>query len=91
MLPIGPVPDQVAVCDENAGRVGMGRKDPDRFAGLNQPGLVVFQVLQSVDDLIETFPITSSPADPAIDDQLLRSFGNLLVETVHQHSQGSFG
>ena len=69
----------------------MGAEYADRLAGLDQQGLVVFQSAQRGDDGVETFPIARGAADAAIDDQLLRSLGDIGVQIVHQHAQRRLG
>ncbi len=45
MLPGGPVRHQVGVGDQDARGIRVGLEDCHRLAGLDQQGLIVFQVL----------------------------------------------
>ena len=55
----------------------MGAEHADRLARLHQQRLVVLQPLQRRDDPVEALPVPRGPADPAIDDQVLRPLGDL--------------
>ena len=68
----------------------MGSEFADRFARLNEQGLVVFQLAQRTDNGIETFPISSGPSGAAVNDQSIRSFRDFRIEIVHQHPHGGF-
>jgi hypothetical protein len=90
-LPGRPMRHDVGVCDEHARGVGMGLEDADRLAGLHQQRLVLAKRLQRSDDAVEIVPGARRPADPAIDDELVRVLGDLRVEIVHQHAQRRLG
>ena len=91
MLPGRPVRHEVGIGDQHARRVGVGAEHADRLARLHQQRLVVLQRLERRDDLVEILPGARRPADAAIDDQLVRVFGDIGVEIVHQHAQRRFG
>ena len=86
-----PVRHDVGIRDQHARRVGMGAKDADRLARLDQKGLVRLQRPQGRHDPVVAFPVARRPADAAIDHQLLRPFRDLGVQIVHQHAQRRFG
>jgi Sigma-70 region 2 len=73
-----------------ARRFGVGAKNPDRFAGLNEQRFVVFKIAQGSDDGVEGGPIACGAAGAAVDDELVGLFGNLGVEVVHEHAEGGF-
>ena len=91
LFPGRPFGDEVGVGDENARGVGVGLEHPDRFSRLDQQGLVLLQPLERFDDLVVTFPIARGATDPAVDDQALRIFGDLIIEVVHQHPHRRLG
>jgi hypothetical protein len=86
VVPGRPVRHQVGVGDQHARRVGVSAKDAHRLAGLHQQGLVVLEPAQGLDDLVVALPVTSGPADAAIDHQLLRPFRHVRMQVVHQHA-----
>src|SRR5690606_8362812 len=75
---------------QHSGSVGVSGQDPDRLAALNQKGFVVFQVFEARNDLVERFPIPGRLADPTVYDEILRTFGDIRIEIVHEHPQGGF-
>ena len=91
MLPVRPLGNQVGIGDQNARGVHVGTKDANRFAGLNQQGLVFFEFLEHRDDPVETLPVTCRAADTAIDHQRLRVLRDLRVEVIHQHAHWRLG
>ena len=50
-----------------------------RLSGLHKQCLVVFQIAQRPDDRVERFPVSGRLPRTAINDQLLRMFGDLGV------------
>ncbi len=91
VIPGGPMRHQVGVGDQHARRVGMRLEDADRLAGLDEQGLVGFELAQRADDAVKAFPVARGAADAAIDDQFARLFGDHRVEIVHQHAQRRLG
>jgi hypothetical protein len=91
VLPRRPVRYQIGVRDQHARRVGVRAEHANRFAGLDQQALVFAERLQRIDDRVEARPVARGAADAAVDDQLLRLFGNLGIEVVHQHAQRRLG
>jgi hypothetical protein len=90
VVPIRPVPDDIRVRDEHAGRVVVRAEYADGLAGLNEKRLVVSQVLQFAHDGMERGPVPSGFACAAVDHQVLRALAHLGVEVVHQHADGRF-
>ncbi len=90
LFPIGPMPDQIGICDQDAGRVLVSLEDAGRLSRLHQKGLVVFQFAESRYDRMVGLPVARRFAAPAVDDQVLRPFGDLCVQVVHQHAQRGF-
>ena len=88
VFPVGPFRHQVGVGDQHARRVRVGAKHADRFAGLDQQGLVFFQFAQGGQDLVETGPVARRAADAAVDHQVLRIFCHLGIEIVLHHAVG---
>src|SRR3954469_21973897 len=78
---------QIGVRDENARSVIVSLEDANRLAGLDQKGLVVFQLAQRIDDGVEALPITGGLTRTTVDDQVLRPLRNLFVEVVVEHAQ----
>ena len=69
------------MCFENA----------DRFSRLNEKRFVNFELFERSNDLIIALPVSSGFANAAVDDQILRSFRDIGIEIVHQHSKWRFG
>ena len=90
-LQVRPFGHEVGVGDEHPGRVLVGAERADRLARLDEQGLVFLEPFQCFDDLVEALPVARGAADPAIDDQVLRILGHLVVEIVHRHSHRGFG
>jgi hypothetical protein len=68
------------VCLENA----------HRFARLHKKRLVAFQAAQLANYRVERFPRAGGAAGAAVDDEVLRTLGDLGVEVVHQHPHRRF-
>ena len=62
----------------------------DRFAGLNEKRLVIFQVAQRAHHGVETFPISRRSSGAAINDQSVRRLRDFRIEIVHKHAHGGF-
>jgi hypothetical protein len=91
MVPVGPVRHQVGVGDQHARGVDVGADHGHRLARLHQQRLVVFELLQLSTMAVEVFPGARGPADAAIDHQLVRVFGHVRMQIVHQHAHRRFG
>ena len=91
MVPVGPMRYQIGIGDQNPGRVLVGAKDADRLAGLNQQGLVFFQFLQAGDDLVKILPCAGRATYATVNHKLMRVFGHIRVQVVHQHPHWRFG
>ena len=90
MVPVGPLADQVGIGDQDPGRAFAGLENADRFARLDQQSLIVFESAQGCNDRIEAFPVPRGAPDTAIDNQLVRIFGDRRIEVVVQHAQRRF-
>ena len=82
--------NEIGVGDQHARRVGMGAEYADRFAGLDQQGLVFVQTLQGFENLLEAGPVARRAADAAIDDQIVGALGHFRVEIVLDHAERGF-
>ena len=91
VLPVRPVAHQVGIGDEHSRRPLVGFPHTNRLAGLNQQGLVGFEVPQGLHNRVEGFPATSGAAGAAVDDEVVWALRNLRVEVVLQHAQRSLG
>jgi hypothetical protein len=91
MVPVGPVRHQVGVGDQHARRIGMGAEHADRLARLHQQRLVIVERLERGDNRSKSFPGARGAANAAIDHQLVRVFGHVRVQIVHQHAHRRFG
>ncbi len=87
-LPVGPLADEVRVGDQDARRPFVSPEDTDRLARLDQQRLVVLQATQLANDRVEGGPAPGGSAGAAVDDQVLRAFGHLGIQVVHEHAQG---
>src|SRR5437763_1948284 len=65
-------------------------EDCDRLAALHQQRFVVLQTFERADDRIECLPRTRRAAVSAVDDQIVRTFGHVGIEIVHQHTERGF-
>ena len=88
--PVGPVSDEVRVGDENPRRPLVGAKDANGLSGLDQQGLVWFQVLKFPNNRVKAWPVPGRLSGAAIDHELFGVFCHLGVEVVHQHAHGTF-
>ena len=91
MLPGCPVRHEVGIGEEHARRVGVGLEHADRLAGLDQERLVGLELSERPDDPVKALPVAGGAPDAAIDDEFLRSLGDLGVEIVHQHAKRRLG
>jgi hypothetical protein len=91
VLPGRPLRHQVRIGDQHARRIKVGLEHADRFARLDQQGLVVFQGAQRCQDLVEAGPVARRPPDAAVDHQVLRILRHFRVEVILQHPVGRFG
>ena len=87
VLPGGPGGDEIRVGDQHARGIGVGPEDADRLAGLDDEGFVRFQFTERLDDRFVGGVVPRRLADSSVDDQILRPFGNVRVEVVHQHAK----
>src|SRR3954447_17295743 len=69
----------------------MSPEGRNRLAALDEQGLVSFEAKQRADDRLERLVASRGAPRTAVDDQLLRSLGDLAVEVVQQHAQRRFG
>ena len=90
VVPVSPFADEVGVGDDDAGRHVVGREDADGLAGLDQQRFLVAEVLELVNDGVETLPVPGRLADAAVDDEILRALGDFGIEVVHQAAEGRF-
>ena len=96
MIPCRPRGHEVRIGDQDARRILMRLKHADGLARLNEQCLIILKPAQRRDNRIEASPVTRRPANPAVDDKLLRILGHFGIEIVHQHpkrcfSQPAFG
>ena len=89
-FPRRPVPDQVGVGDQDARRPLVRLKYPDGLPGLHEQRLIVLQPFERFHQSVIALPVARRLPRAAVDDQVLRAFGDLLVEVVHQHPKGGF-
>lgn len=90
VIPGRPVRHEIGVGDQHPRSILVRAEDADRLAGLDEEGLVFVEVLQCRDDAVEIGPGAGCAADAAIDDELVRIFGDIRVEIVHQHAERRF-
>ena len=90
VFPVRPRRHQVRIGDQHPGRVLVRLEHADRLAGLHQEGLVFPERLELLDDRVETRPVSSRLADPAVHDQFVRTLAHPGVEIVHDQAQRRF-
>ena len=86
VIPVGPCRNEIGVRDQHPRCVFMCLEHADRFSGLHQQRLVIFELDQGFDDRIKAFPVSRSLANATIHDKLFRTLGNVRIEVVHEHS-----
>ena len=91
VVPGGPAADEVRVRDQDARRVRVRAEHADGLARLHQQRFVVAEFAQAAHDAVVAFPVACGAADAAVHDQLVRAFGDVRIEVVHQHAQRRFG
>ena len=91
VFPGCPVRHQVGVGDQHPRRVFMGFEYAHRLTGLHQQRFVALEVFQRLHDSVIAFPVARRASDAAIHHQLMRVFGDIRVEVIHEHTQRSFG
>ncbi len=90
VLPVGPFADKIRVGNDDAGSHVVGGKDAHGLAGLDQEGFVVAEMFEFAHDGVKAFPVASSAADAAVDDQVRGALGYVGIEVVHQAAQSGF-
>ena len=90
LLPIRPMPDQVRIGNQHPRCVFMRLEHAHRFAGLHEQGLVIFQMLERLDDRVISLPAARRPPGAAVDHQIARPLSHFFVEVIHQHAHGRF-
>ena len=88
VLPGGPAPDEIGVRDEHARGTGVRAEHRNRFSALHEQRLVILQRAQRRHDRVEGLPAARGAPRAAIHHQLVRSFSDVRIEVVHQHSKG---
>ena len=88
--PVGPLRHEICVGDQDARRAGVRLPNRDGLAALNDQRLVVLQPAQGADDRVEGLPGTRGAPVTAVNDEVVRTFGDLRIEVVHQHPQRGF-
>ena len=68
----------------------MRAEDGDGFARLHDERLVVLEPVQGRDDGVEGGPAARRAARAAVDDEVVRTFGDVGIEVVHQHAERGF-
>ncbi len=89
-LPIGPSRHQHRVRDQHPRRHVVRAEDRDRFARLHEQRLVVLQRPEGSHDRVVGVPAARRPSGAAVDDEVVRSLGDVGVEVVHQHAHRGF-
>ena len=82
---------EIGIGDQHARRVPVRFKDGDRFAGLHQQRFIIFEILEGLENRIETFPIACGLPASSIDDEVLWAFRHFGIEIVLDHAVGGFG
>src|SRR6266496_343797 len=85
-----PLSHQIGVGDEDARCFVVCPKFADRFSRLYEKRLVIIELAQGPDDRIERLPASGCTSRPAINHKLIRIFGHLRIEIVHQHPHCGF-
>ena len=76
--------------DEHARGVVVRPEDADGFPRLHEQRLVVVEGAERRDDRVECGPAARGTARAAVHHQILRAFGDVGIEVVHEHPQGGF-
>src|SRR5699024_2587288 len=89
-IPVRPFRHQVRVGNEHTRGFFMRLEHAHGLDALYQHGLIIFQAFERRHNLMVAFPVTRSLPAAAIDDQLIRLFGYLRIQIIHQHTQSRF-
>src|SRR6516225_4623741 len=73
LVEIRPVPDEVGIRDQDAGRLLVGAEYADRLAGLDQQGFEVLERFQRAHDGLERWPVARRLTRPAVHDKIVRA------------------
>ena len=87
LIPIGPATHEVPVGDQHAWCVLVRAEHRHRLAALHQQRLVVGQRLQRAHNRVEGFPGTRGAAGTTVHHEIIRAFGDVGIEIVHQHAE----
>ena len=77
---------QVGVGNQHSRRIGVSLENADRLAGLHQQAFIFLECFEGAQDLVEALPVPRRAPDTTVDHQFLRSFGNIGVEIILNHS-----
>ena len=89
-LPRRPRRHQQGIGNDDSGRPRMSAEDGDRFPRLYDERFVMLEAMEGVDDGVEGGPAAGGTAGPTVDDEVVRAFGDVGVEVVHQHAERGF-
>ena len=81
--------NQIGIRQQHAWCVGVRLEYRHRLTGLNQQGLIVLQRPQRRYDCRIRIPVPRRLPPSAVNDEILGPFGDLRIETVHEHPQRS--
>ncbi len=87
VLPVGPLPYEVRVGNEDARSKVVRGKNGDGFSGLHEQRLLVAKLFKLSDDGVETIPVARGLADATIDDEVGGALGYFRIEVVHQATE----
>jgi hypothetical protein len=62
----------------------------NRFARLDHQCFIVFEPAQRRDNRVEGLPASRRASRAAVDNEFVRTLGNLGIEIVHEHAQRGF-
>ena len=85
LIPRRPLRHQQRIGNQHAGSPLVGVEHANWFARLDQQRLVALQSSQLADDRVEGLPRPRRLAGASVDDEVLRTLGDLGIEIVHQH------
>ena len=83
MLPRCPAANEIAVRDEHSRRSIVRAKDAYRLSTLYQQRLVVAEGGELAYDRVVALPVARRFSRTAVDDEVVRTLGDLGIEIVH--------
>src|SRR5438105_12033081 len=87
---VRPLTDKIGIRDQNARSFFVRPKFSHGLSRLDKERLVVFEIVQGLNDRVESLPAPGGATCSAINDKPVWGFGYIRIEIVHQHPHRGF-